>query len=98
VSQNPTLIIKGSHYPLQVYHHIKKGWQRMTVVRVTFDGSLASQKKAIFSAPGKGKIVLHGMNANYDAAVELLMGEIQKALSDGRLVCRDNQTRLDFPA
>lgn len=98
MTQNPTLIIQGSHYPLQVYHHIKKGWQRMTVVRVSFDSSLASRKLAIHAAPGKGKIVLHGKNASYDAAVELLMVEIQKALSDGRLVCRDNEIRRDFPA
>ena len=96
MTQNPTLIIKGSQYPLEVYHHIKEGWQRMTVVRVTFDGSLKSRTQAIFATPGKGKIVLHGKNTNYDAAISLLMSAIQNALQDGRLSCRDDDVAKEF--
>ena len=96
MSQNPTLIIKGSNYPLQVYHHIKAGWERLTVVRVTFDGSLTSRQMAIYATPGKGQVVLHAKNINYDAALSLLMSQIQTALADGRLSYRDDDVAKEF--
>ncbi len=96
MTQNPILIIKGSNYPLQVYHHIKSGWSAMTVVRVTFDSSLESRKMAIYATPGRGKIVLHAKNTNYDAAVNLLMSAIKEAVLNGRLTCRADIAK-EFP-